>query len=246
MAADDVQKVQWLTSADPPENFPDPCRALQEPNGLLAIGGDLSPERLLYAYAHGIFPWYQDDQPILWWSPNPRAVLFPTEFHVSRSLRRTVKREAFLVSVDQNFSGVIRSCAETRADTGTWITPDMHAAFRELHRLGYAHSVEIWRDNNLVGGVYGINIGGVFFAESMFSRETDASKVALLRLTRLCREFRIGLIDCQVASLHLASLGSREISRAEFQQLLARLTTFLSPDDWQRPIAPVARTVIDA
>jgi len=237
MSTNDLRKVHWLTPDDPPENFPDPSQALHEPNGLLAIGGDLSTSRLLYAYERGIFPWYQDDQPVLWWSPDPRAVLFPPEYHASRSLRRTARRHDYSVSIDQSFVDVIRSCAQTRADTGTWITPDMDAAFIELHRLGHAHSIEIWRDKTLVGGVYGINIGRVFFGESMFSREADTSKLALLKLTRLCEEFGIGLIDCQVASRHLASLGSREISRAEFNKLLGRLTAFPSPASWQRPLA---------
>jgi len=224
--------LHWIKATDPPDHFPDPDKALTEPDGLLAVGGDLSMERLLAAYRQGIFPWYQDDQPILWWSPNPRAVLFPAELHVSRSLRRTLRKNRFMVSVNQDFTGVITGCAAERSDAGTWITTDMVTAYQQLHDAGHAHSMEVWRDKQLVGGLYGVNIGRVFFGESMFSLQTDASKVALVLLIRICRDLGIDLVDCQIASSHLASLGSRQISRTEFHKLLRRYTQFPSPSDW--------------
>jgi leucyl/phenylalanyl-tRNA--protein transferase len=226
--------LHWIKVTDPPDHFPDPDQALTEPDGLLAVGGDLSPERLLVAYQQGIFPWYQDGQPILWWSPNPRAVLFPHELHVSRSLRRTLRKNRYTVSIDQDFAGVIACCAAERFNTGTWITSDMAHAYQQLHDAGHAHAVEVWRDDRMVGGLYGVNIGRVFFGESMFSRQTDASKVALVQLIRICAESGIDLIDCQIASAHLASLGSRQISRTEFRKLLRRYTQFPSPSGWAR------------
>jgi len=226
--------LHWIRTTDPPDHFPDPDQALTDPDGLLAVGGDLSVERLLCAYRQGIFPWYQDDQPILWWSPNPRAVLFPSELHVSRSLRRTLRKNRFTVSINQDFAGVIAGCATERSDTGTWITADMVRAYRQLHDAGHAHSMEVWRDDQMVGGLYGVNIGRVFFGESMFSRQTDASKVALVLLICICRELSIDLVDCQLASSHLASLGSRQISRQEFHRLLRRYTQFPSPSGWTR------------
>ena len=227
-------EVRWLDPDDPADTFPDPDDALTDPNGLLAIGGDLSSDRLIAAYRRGIFPWFDAEQPILWWSPNPRAVLLPGEFHVSRSLRKSLGRGELSASVDQAFAQVIARCAERGDDQGTWITPDMMTAYRDLHRRNVAHSIEIWNADKLIGGVYGINLGRVFFGESMFSRETDASKIALLYLVSLCRELGIDLIDCQVASNHLASLGSRAIPRTEFNALLRRLQTFSAPSDWAR------------
>jgi leucyl/phenylalanyl-tRNA--protein transferase len=224
--------IRWIKPDAAPDAFPDPCEALTEPNGLLAIGGDLSAERLLAAYRHGIFPWFSDGQPILWWTPDPRAVLFPTELKISRSLTKTLRKNIFMVSVDQAFGDVISECAERGTDTGTWITPDMTMAYIDLHERGHAHSIETWRDGELVGGLYGVNIGRVFFAESMFYRATDASKTALAGLTALCRATGIELIDCQVASGHLSRLGSRELPRLEFNRLLTRLTAFPAPVDW--------------
>lgn len=214
--------IHWIDPSAPATDFPDPRDALDDPNGLLAIGGDLSPERLLAAYRRGIFPWFSEGQPILWWSPDPRAVLFPDEFHASRSLRRTLRKNRFTVSVDRAFDAVIAACADRGEATGTWITAGMSAAYRRLHATGHAHSVETWHDGQLVGGLYGVGIGRVFFGESMFSREADASKAALASLAGLCRESAIELIDCQVASEHLARLGSREIPRSEFSRYLAR------------------------
>ena len=236
--------IRWIDPAAPPDEFPDPCDALTEPNGLLAIGGDLSVERLLAAYRRGIFPWFSDDQPILWWTPDPRAVLFPAEMRISRSLTKTLRKNIFSVSIDQVFAEVVAGCAQRGASTqsqndshnednrGTWITKNMAAAYEKLHVAGHAHSIETWRDGQLVGGLYGINIGRVFFGESMFSRATDASKAALVKLIAVCRATGIELVDCQVASGHLASLGSREIPRAEFNRLLAHLTSFPAPGDW--------------
>jgi len=230
--------IRWIDPNAPPDEFPDPCYALTEPNGLLAIGGDLSVERLLAAYRRGIFPWFSDGQPILWWTPDPRAVLFPADFRISRSLRKTLRKNVFSVSVDQDFAAVVAGCSEreTRSgdnDGGTWITTSMAAAYEKLHASGHAHSIETWCDGQLVGGLYGVNIGHVFFGESMFFRAADASKAALAKLVSLCRTTGIGLIDCQIASGHLARLGSREIPREDFNHLLASLTAFPPIRDWQ-------------
>ena len=233
-------RLHWLDAGDPPDSFPDPDLALEEPDGLLAIGGDLSVTRLLAAYREGIFPWYQDDQPIMWWSPNPRAVLFPGELHVSRSLRRTLRKNIFSVSIDCDFAGVISGCANSRSDSGTWITPEMASAYQRLFDQGHAHAAETWSDGELIGGLYGVNIGRVFFGESMFSRTANASKVALVKMVSTCRELGIELIDCQVASTHLASLGSRQISRTAYRDLLRRYTAFPSPPGWADPVRETA------
>lgn len=209
--------LYWIGEGDPPNAFPPVERAFREPDGLLAAGGDLSSARLLAAYRRGIFPWYESGQPILWWSPDPRMVLFPDELHLSHSLRKTLRRQTFTVTFDAAFNDVIVACANPRPDQGgTWITPEMRRAYLRLHREGHAHSIEVWRGTNLAGGLYGIRIGRVFFGESMFSRESDASKVAL---AHLCRH-GYDLIDCQVESPHLRRLGARAIPRHEF---LARL-----------------------
>ena len=199
--------------------FPPVSRALKSPNGLLAAGGDLSPSRLLDAYSKGIFPWFSEGDPILWWSPDPRMVLFPDELRVSRSLRKTVQRGVYETRFDTAFRAVIEACAAPRAgQMGTWILPEMVAAYTTLHDLGYAHSVESWREGELVGGLYGVALGRVFFGESMFSHAPDASKVALVKLVErlLAQQFR--LIDCQQATAHLASLGAREVPRKVFAQ----------------------------
>ncbi len=204
-------------------DFPDVSEALEEPNGLLAVGGELSAECLLHAYRRGIFPWYGEAQPVLWWSPDPRMVLFPRELHVSRSLRKTLRRHPYRITMDRCFAEVVAACAAPRRDeAGTWITPEMAAAYRHLHELGFAHSVEAWRDGRLVGGLYGVAIGRVFFGESMFHRERDASKVAFVWLVRSLQARGFGLVDCQVATPHLARLGAREIPRARFIALLDR------------------------
>jgi len=203
--------------------FPDVSQALEEPNGLLAVGGQLEPETLLQAYRQGIFPWYSEGQPILWWSPDPRMVLYPAELRVSRSLRRTRRRGAWRVSMDEAFPAVIKACAGPRLDdSGTWITPAILTAYIRLHELGWAHSVEVWWEGQLAGGLYGIAIGQVFFGESMFHHVRDASKLALVSLVRQLQSWDFRLIDCQVASPHLSSLGAREIPRRQFIDLLKR------------------------
>lgn len=218
---DPVKTITWLSPKDAPEWFPPPEQALDDPPGLLAAGGDLSPARLLAAYRRGIFPWYSPGQPVLWWSPNPRTVLFPDEFRVSRSLAKTVRNGGFSVAVDRDFEATIDGCAAPRPQSlGTWITPEMRAAYLALYRLGHAHSVETRLGRELVGGLYGVRLGGVFFGESMFSSARDASKVALAHLVAVCRRNSIAVIDCQLASRHLASLGARSIPRAQFQALL--------------------------
>jgi leucyl/phenylalanyl-tRNA---protein transferase len=216
-----VKTITWLSPQDAPEWFPPLEQALEEPSGLLAAGGDLSPERLLAAYRRGIFPWYSPGQPVLWWSPDPRAVLFPEEFHCTRSLAKTLRNGGFTAAIDRDFTAVIDGCAAPRAASpGTWITSEMRAAYLKLHRLGYAHSVETWRGAALVGGLYGVRLGGVFFGESMFSRERDASKVALAHLVAVCQRNSLAVIDCQLPSRHLSSLGARTIPRSQFQALL--------------------------
>ena len=215
--------IALLDKDDPPDAFPDPATASEDPEGLLAVGGDLSTARLLAAYRRGIFPWYEDGQPILWWCPHPRAVLVPDRLRISRSLRRRLRSDCFHVSVDLAFRDVIEACARSRWATGTWITEEMQAAYLELHALGHAHSIETWRGTELVGGLYGLGIGAMFFGESMFSRETDASKVALVKLARLAATRGIELIDCQVATAHLTSLGSELRPRGEFVTEVARL-----------------------
>jgi leucyl/phenylalanyl-tRNA---protein transferase len=209
--------IVWLSERDSPEAFPPVDRALREPDGLLAAGGDLSPPRLLAAYRRGIFPWYSRGQPILWWCPDPRAVLFPTELKVSRSLAKTLRNRGFVTRVDTAFREVIRACGSTELRPGgTWLSSEMRAAYQRLHKLGCAHSVETWRDDKLVGGLYGVALGGVFFGESMFSTERDASKVALKRLCDELIARRFHMIDCQMATPHLLSLGAQLIPRAHF------------------------------
>ena len=197
------------------------------PEGLLAVGGDLRPERLLEAYRHGIFPWYNEDDPILWWSPDPRAVLFPNKLHVARSLKKTLRSNVFTVTLDTCFRQVMEQCAGPRPqypEGGTWITDDMRDAYTRLHELGYAHSVESWQEGILVGGLYGIAIGGAFFAESMFTRVDDASKVALVKLVQQLQAWNFRLIDCQQSSPHVMRFGAEEILRSDFiNQLIEAL-----------------------
>jgi leucyl/phenylalanyl-tRNA---protein transferase len=204
--------------------FPDPARA--EPDGLLAVGGDLSPERLVAAYARGIFPWFDEQSPILWWSPDPRLVLEPAGLHVSRSLARTIRRGTYRVTADAAFERVIRRCAEKGrpGQRGTWITEDMVEAYCELHRLGFAHSFEAWEDDALAGGLYGVSLGAAFFGESMFADAPDASKVAFARAVEWLRARGVALVDCQVRTEHLVSLGARELPRDTF---LARVAAAL-------------------
>jgi leucyl/phenylalanyl-tRNA--protein transferase len=198
------------------------------PEGLLAVGGDLRPERLLEAYRHGIFPWYSNDQPILWWSPDPRTVLFPDKLHISRSLKRSLRPGIFSVTLDTCFRAVMTACAEPRPkypDGGTWITAEMLKAYTRLHELGYAHSVETWQEGQLVGGLYGVALGGTFFAESMFTRASNASKVALVSLVHQLQAWGFRLMDCQQSSPHVMALGAEPIPRRDFLDHLAKALT---------------------
>jgi leucyl/phenylalanyl-tRNA---protein transferase len=218
-----------------PDWFPPLDQALRDPPGLLAAGGDLTPTRLLAAYQRGVFPWYSAQQPILWWSPDPRMVLFPNEFNLSRSLSKTIRNGPFITHVDTAFETTIRECAAPRrSGPETWLNEDMIRAYEQLYALGYAHSIETYHGDRLVGGLYGIRLGGIFFGESMFSRENDASKVAMARLVDECRARDIKVIDCQVASSHLASLGAREVSRNEFVALLKRHARLEPNDRWAK------------
>ena len=218
--------ITWLTPEGDREWFPPLDRALDEPEGLLAAGGDLAPERLLAAYRRGIFPWYSAGQPVLWWSPNPREVLDPREFKCSRSLAKTLRNRDFEVAFDRDFPAVVQACAARRDNSpGTWITPEMHAAYCTLFQHGHAHSVEVRLAGQLVGGLYGVLLGGVFFGESMFSRERDASKVALARLVEKGLVAGLQLIDCQLPTPHLRSLGSKPMNRAAFSKLVSSATS---------------------
>jgi leucyl/phenylalanyl-tRNA--protein transferase len=215
--------------------FPPIATALGEPNGLLAAGGELSPPWLLAAYQRGIFPWFSAGEPILWWSPDPRMVLEPTAIKISRSLTKTLRNAAYEVRLDTAFTEVIAACAASprNGQSGTWITREMQEAYRELHRLGYAHSVETWIDGCLVGGLYGIAIGRAFFGESMFAHRRDASKIALAHLCLYLKREEFGIIDCQMETSHLASLGARPIPRSEFLARIAALTaTAATPCRW--------------
>ncbi|MDH2917024.1 MAG: leucyl/phenylalanyl-tRNA--protein transferase [Gallionella sp.] len=216
--------IPWLHTDSP---FPPVSRALPQPNGLLAAGGDLSPQRLLEAYRHGIFPWFNSGDPILWWSPDPRMILIPSEFKLSHSLRKVIRKGAFEVHTDTAFEQVMCACAAPRnGENGTWVTEEMIAAYCELHRLGYAHSVEVWIGDELIGGLYGVAIGKMFYGESMFSRRSDASKIALALLARQLERWGFGMIDCQMHTPHLASLGARAIPRAEFIVRLQELINY--------------------
>lgn len=227
--------LHWIMPDEPVDCFPPPERALRDPDGLLAIGGDLSRARLLSAYRKGIFPWFNAGQPVLWWSPDPRAVLYPDELRISRRLRRKLKQRPFEFSLDSDFIGVMRGCATAprHGQHGTWITEGMLQAYLDLYRAGYAHSVETWQNGKLVGGVYGVALGRLFFGESMFSRVTDASKAAMVLLVRELQARGFLLLDCQVASAHLASLGSRDIPRKDFLDLLERNCTPAPSGRWR-------------
>lgn len=214
-------RVIWLRREDPPDSFPPVSSALQEPDGLLAAGGDLSAERLLYAYRHGIFPWFDDGQPLLWWSPDPRCIFLAGDFRVSRRLRQFLKKADSEIRINTAFGAVVSACAgPRRSQQGTWITTDMIAAYEQLHELGWAHSVEVWQSDELCGGLYGLAIGKVFFGESMFSSSTNASKIALLQLSLLLESGAFEVIDCQLVSSHLLSLGARVVPRSQFVQQL--------------------------
>jgi leucyl/phenylalanyl-tRNA---protein transferase len=217
--------LPWLKPTDP---FPPLSSALLSPNGLLAAGGDLSPRRLIEAYRRGIFPWYSEGEPILWWSPDPRMVLVPGALKISRSLGKTLKRGHFEVRADTAFRQVIQACAAMPrpGQRGTWITRQMVEAYCRLHELGAAHSVETWIDGELAGGLYGIALGRAFFGESMFARSSDASKIAFVHLVRQLERWEFGLIDCQMSTAHLASFGAIEIARSEFSAQLAKLVNY--------------------
>ena len=223
--------IPWLERDAP---FPPLRSALKHPNGLLAAGGELSPERLLDAYRRGIFPWFSAGDPILWWSPDPRMVLVPGELKISRSLAKTLRNRSYEARFDYGFGAIVTGCAAPReGEPGTWISNDMLAAYGNLHRLGHAHSVETWIDGELAGGLYGVALGGVFFGESMFSRVRDASKIALVALVAHLKSCGYGLIDCQVRTGHLESLGAREIPRRRFARLLEELIHYpRAPGSW--------------
>lgn len=206
---------------DPASPFPDVSNALPEPDGLLAWGGDLDPVRLIRAYQNGIFPWFSEDQPILWWSPARRCVLEPSRIRISRRLARTLARGDYRISADTAFEDVVRGCARPRkGQPETWITATMKEAYVRLHRMGLAHSIELWKDGRLAGGLYGLSLGRMFFGESMFSARRDASKIVLVHLCRLLHRWDFPLLDCQVANPHLESMGARELPRPEFIRIL--------------------------
>lgn len=210
--------IPWLNELP---IFPPLNTALNEPDGLLAAGGDLQPERVLAGYARGIFPWFQQDDPILWWSPAERMVLFPEQLRVSRSLAKSLRNRRYQIRIDSAFEQVMHACATPRDEEGgTWIVPQMIAAYCELHRLGYAHSFEVWEDGELSGGLYGVGLGLMFFGESMFSRRRDASKIALVHMTRHLAQHGVRLIDCQMYTDHLASLGAQPVARDQFIAML--------------------------
>ena len=217
-------RVRLLTDNDPPDAFPDPAAAravLGYPDGLVAVGGDLSPARLMAAYQRGIFPWYNEDQPVLWWSPNPRAIIYPQHFHMSRRLAQALRGNKWTYSLNQAFEQVIDGCASERGKHGTWITPAMRQAYVHMHTIGYAHSVESWYEGQLAGGIYGIRLGKCFFGESMYSKLTNGSKIAISGLINISLTDGIELLDCQMPTEHLRSLGMQEIPRSDFLALLA-------------------------
>lgn len=219
-------------------DFPPTSEALDEPNGLLAVGGELGPQRLLAAYRRGIFPWYEEPQPVLWWTPNPRSVLFPDELYISRSLRKRLRQDRYRLSVDTCFGRVMQACAKLRGDgLGTWIDADMIAAYSQLHAMGVAHSIEVSdASGSLLGGLYGVALGSVFFGESMFSRARDTSKIALVALVHIARRAGFHMIDCQVESEHMNSMGARCISRVDFEARLAQtVDSGVDGDIWHLP-----------
>lgn len=230
-------KLPWL---DPSViEFPDTSQALAEPNGLLAAGGELSQDWLLCAYQQGIFPWFNEGDPILWWTPSPRMVLYPHQFHLSKSLRKALKREDYCVTMDRCFNEVVHACAAPREaqsdEPATWITPPMAKAYSDLHQAGIAHSVEVWQGETLIGGLYGLALGDIFFGESMFSRKTNGSKIAMAHLVEYLKQWQYKLIDCQVYNDHLYSLGAIEIDRHTFEQIISRHSANKpsSPEKWR-------------
>lgn len=221
--------IPWLI-----DQFPPVGQALSSPNGLLAAGGDLSASRLIDAYRHGIFPWFNSDEPILWWSPDPRMILIPDQFRVSTSLNKVLRKHQFEVTFDQDFEQVMRCCAAPRERAnGTWISEDIIAAYCELHRIGHAHSVEVYKDGKLAGGVYGVNLGRMFYGESMFSNVSNGSKIALAHLAKQLARWQFGMIDCQMSTSHLTSLGAHEIPRSKFIEHLQELIHCEPQLNWQ-------------
>ena len=222
LPAYNVMVLPWLKTPD----FPDSTQALDEPNGLLAAGGQLTMDWLLAAYQRGIFPWFSEDDPILWWSPSPRLVFYPNQLHISRSLRKVLKKGEFSVTVNHAFSTVVTYCATVKRNQqdsdGTWITQEMHEAYIMLHKAGYAHSLEVWQKDELMGGLYGVALGKIFFGESMFSRMRNGSKIAISHLAEWLRQWHYKLIDCQVTNNHLLSLGAVEISRQAFEKIVTQ------------------------
>jgi leucyl/phenylalanyl-tRNA--protein transferase len=239
-------RIVWLSEADPADAFPDVEFALAEPDGLLAAGGDLSSERLLTAYTCGIFPWYEEGQPILWWSPDPRCVLWPEKLHVSRRLRQQIRNSGAELRFNCAFRDVVEKCAgRRRSGQTTWITSDMKQAYQRLHEEGWAHSIEIWDDGELAGGLYGLCIGKVFFGESMFSARPNTSKMAMLGLAAHMQRSALRLIDCQVVSRHLVTMGAELVPRKEFSALLESACNPPEPHrDWPREPLPVARLFV--
>ncbi|MES2682712.1 MAG: leucyl/phenylalanyl-tRNA--protein transferase [Pseudomonadota bacterium] len=234
MTAAHPARLHWLDPRQPAQPFPDPSGALADPNGLLAIGGDLSPTRLLNAYRQGVFPWFNPDEPILWWSPDPRCVFLPSAVHVSRSLAKRMRQCDYAVSFDRAFVKTLEACAgPRRTGRGTWLGPEMRVAYQLLHQRGLAHSVEVWREGQLIGGLYGVSLGRIFFGESMFSVETDASKLALVHLARQAEDWGFPLIDCQVASAHLLTLGAITLPRADFRAASQQAQQLDGPRRWQ-------------
>ncbi|MES2884970.1 MAG: leucyl/phenylalanyl-tRNA--protein transferase [Pseudomonadota bacterium] len=234
MTASHPARLHWLDPRQPDQPFPDPASALPDPNGLLAIGGDLSPTRLLNAYREGIFPWFNPDEPILWWSPDPRCVFLPEQMHISHSLAKRMRQCQYAVSFDRAFGETLEACAgPRRAGRGTWLGPEMRAAYHALHRLGVAHSVEVWQQGLLVGGLYGVALGRMFFGESMFSRETDASKLALVHLAGQVADWGFPMIDCQVASPHLMRLGAVSMARQAFRPASQQAQKLSPPKRWR-------------
>jgi len=223
--------ITWINNSDA---FPPVTRAMHSPNGLLAAGGDLSENRLLDAYRQGIFPWFNPGEPIMWWSPDPRTVMMPSEFKASRSLTKILRNSTFEVRLDTAFEQVMRACATPRDEQqGTWISEEMIVAYSKLHQLGYAHSVEVWASGKMVGGLYGVSIGRMFYGESMFSHVSNASKIALAHLAFHLEYWQFGMIDCQMHTQHLATLGAREIPRSEFIARLKKLVHCEPVSDWK-------------
>jgi leucyl/phenylalanyl-tRNA--protein transferase len=229
-----LPSLVWIPEDAPVDSFPPAAQALEQPNGLLCAGGDLSAPRLLQAYRQGIFPWYGEDEPLLWWSPNPRTLISTESFHLSRSMQRFLKQHPYTLSIDRDFHAVIDACAAPRASSPeTWITEEMREAYSALHYHGYAHSLEVWENEELVGGIYGVNVGAAFCGESMFSRRSNTSKLALWTLLQQLQRWQFSLFDCQLWNDHLASLGAFEVSREDYLNQLKTAQQIQPSANWQ-------------